>query len=313
MTKWTIELVKNKVRDIAEGYECLSNEYVNNSTKLKFKCNNGHVYKVTLADFLQGKRCRCCYFIRRGFSKRLTIEFVKNKTREIAEGYECVSNEYINAHTKLKFICTNAHQFFARWNSFLAGHRCPYCVNERCGDSQRLNIEYVKEKTIEIATGYKCLSNNYKNNRAKLKFSCNKEHSFMMCWGSLQHKRRCPICWAENRGGENSYNWKNYTDKDREDIKLYKNEVIQLTNINYKKYKSIINPNNFKRGINQYHLDHIYSIIDGFNNNVDPNIIASPVNLRMLLEKDNISKNGNSHMTLDQLFSLHEQFLRETN
>jgi len=77
--------------------------------------------------------------------------------------------------------------------------------------------------------------------------------------------------------------------------------------------KFLINPNNLKRGRNKYHLDHIYSIIDGFSNNVSPEIISSPINLRMLTENENIVKNGTSHMTLEQLYNLYEQFMREIN
>jgi hypothetical protein len=50
----------------------------------------------------------------------------------------------------------------------------------------------------------------------------------------------------------------------------------------YKKYKDIINPYNLERDRDKYHVDHIYSISDGFLNSVPPYIISSPVNLQML-------------------------------
>jgi len=101
--------------------------------------------------------------------------------------------------------------------------------------------------------------------------------------------------------------WRNCTEEDRKDLKLYRDEVIQLTNVNYKKYKLFINPSNLKRG-KKYHLDHIYSVIDGFTSGIDPNIIASPVNLQILPMRENIVKNGTSHMILEELLSKYKEF-----
>mgnify|MGYP003383971794 CR=1 FL=1 len=55
-----------------------------------------------------------------------------------------------------------------------------------------------------------------------------------------------------------------------------------------------------------YHLDHIYSIIDGFKNDVDPNIIGSIVNLQMIPWEENLVKNSNSWLKLDELEKLFE-------
>jgi hypothetical protein len=60
-----------------------------------------------------------------------------------------------------------------------------------------------------------------------------------------------------------------------------------------------------------YHLDHIYSIIDGFKNNILPEIIASPINLRVILSHKNLSKNYRSSITKDMLYKLYSQFNSE--
>ena len=233
--------------------------------------------------------------------KKLTIEYVKAKTKEIAEDYECLSNEYVNNSTKLKFQCNREHIFFMGWASFQQGIRCPYCA----GNAKK-NIEEIREY-IELF-GYKCLSNIYVNAHTKLKIQCDKGHIYKAEWAAFQQGQRCPICAIENKSGENNYRWKNYTEEDRKNIESYKAEVTQLSRANFKKYYYIINPLNHKLGKCKYHLDHIYSIIDGFNNNVPPKIIASPVNLQMLWYSDNIVKRDNSAMTLKQLYFLYNQF-----
>jgi len=50
-----------------------------------------------------------------------------------------------------------------------------------------------------------------------------------------------------------------------------------------------------------YHLDHMYSIFEGFRNNVDPYIIGHIENLRMLPYKENLSKFNKCSITLNEL------------
>lgn len=54
------------------------------------------------------------------------------------------------------------------------------------------------------------------------------------------------------------------------------------------------NPN----GVNR---DHMYSIKDGFLNNIDPSIISHPANCELLIHQDNIKKRSKSSITLDTL------------
>ena len=55
-----------------------------------------------------------------------------------------------------------------------------------------------------------------------------------------------------------------------------------------------------------YHIDHEFSISEGFKNNVNPNIISAKENLEMLKSVDNLRKCGKCSITLDELL-LQEQ------
>jgi hypothetical protein len=78
------------------------------------------------------------------------------------------------------------------------------------------------------------------------------------------------------------------------EYKRYSSRVHRLTKRIYEKYKNMINPNNYPRGLagidGIYHLDHILSIRHGFDNNISPEEIAKLENLQMLPWKENISK-----------------------
>lgn len=87
----------------------------------------------------------------------------------------------------------------------------------------------------------------------------------------------------------------------RTEWKQYKYEVQYHTYRNYRKLKHIINPNNLPLGRKTYQLDHIYSRKAGFENNIDPTIIAHPGNLRVIPANDNRLKSHNCDMTLEEL------------
>lgn len=57
------------------------------------------------------------------------------------------------------------------------------------------------------------------------------------------------------------------------------------------------------RGNNLYGVsrDHIYSVLDGYKNNIDPSIISHPANCRLMLHSKNISKYSKSDITIDDL------------
>ena len=61
---------------------------------------------------------------------KLSLKYVKEKTADIAPGYECISKEYTNANTYLDFICDKNHPIKMRWLNFHKGHRCPVCSND---------------------------------------------------------------------------------------------------------------------------------------------------------------------------------------
>lgn len=60
-----------------------------------------------------------------------------------------------------------------------------------------------------------------------------------------------------------------------------------------------------KRGRSTYHLDHKFSITQGFLNDIPPEIIGSIYNLEMLHHKDNIKKNSKCSITKEELLKLY--------
>jgi hypothetical protein len=91
--------------------------------------------------------------------------------------------------------------------------------------------------------------------------------------------------YGKNRSGENSPNY--LPEKERTLWQAYKKLTRSLTEKEYEQHKSTINPNNYTRGIHEYHLDHIVPIWYGFVHDIPVELLSRRENLRMLWCKDN--------------------------
>ena len=83
------------------------------------------------------------------------------------------------------------------------------------------------------------------------------------------------------------------------DKQEYYSKVWYLTERTYRNYKSEIDPNNLRSPA--YHLDHKYSVIQGYYNRVDPELIASKFNLEILPRSDNSKKNSKCSLSITTL------------
>lgn len=93
------------------GGECLSDEYLNSKTKLPWRCAEGHEWEALPTNIKRGHWCLVCGNHRQGRQKAKSIETTQELAR--AEGGECLSSEYINNRTKLRWQCVKGHEWMA--------------------------------------------------------------------------------------------------------------------------------------------------------------------------------------------------------
>lgn len=93
----------------------------------------------------------------------------------------------------------------------------------------------------------------------------------------------------------------------------YRSVVWYHTEKSYNLFINEINPLSenqidrlYPRGVNKYHIDHIYSVKDGFENDIDPKLISHWTNLRMLWHTKNRKKSRSSDRTLLEFLQLAE-------
>ena len=188
-----------KMQKLAETRDgkCLSKKYINSWTHLRWLCKDGHVWEASPANIKTGHWCPTCGQTRQGLHKYSINDM--QKLAETREG-KCLSTEYINNRTKLKWVCKNGHIWEASPDS-INGYRrshgswCPICANRK-----KLTIEYVKDQIEnKLHPGSKLISAEYKSNSTKLELICETGHPFEMRWTSINNGHWCPYCCKYNQ------------------------------------------------------------------------------------------------------------------
>lgn len=227
-----------------------------------------------------------------------TKEVIQNKTTGYKIRYTCDCKD-----------CRNSNKVHTTTSSTLLRNGWNNYNEQMCRSCRSVKSERIKgtikpfkdiKKSVE-SEGYKMLSLglNYESSKQpsqyKLKVSCNKDHIYNITWNNWSKGKRCKKCYEITK--------KEQALKYSKKFQIYRYYVLKETKRSYRIYQKIINPLNLKRGKFTYHLDHRFSIVEGFNNNIMPNIIGSHYNLEMLPMKENECKGMNCSITKEELFN----------
>lgn len=158
-----------------------------------------------------------------------------------------------------------------------------------------------KESINKIITdsGFKLIRMIGHNKMADLEIKCPNNHIYQTKYTHWKRGYRCKRCFYDTLKVD-------IDDIDR--FEKYSKKVRLLTAITYRNNKNLIDPDNKKS--KEYHLDHIYSIADGFKNDVEPKVIASMCNLRIIDAKENLQKGIKSDITLESLLNLFNKYIQ---
>ena len=133
--KYDLEWCQKYAQD--HGGECLSPEYLGRTTRLKFKCANGHIFESTPFAHIH-KKSWCNECSNRDVAHNL--EFVKTFVE--SHGGTLLSTEYINVRQKLTVVCSKGHQWNPTFqNIFHNKSWCPTCAGvERRTYGKRVRV-----------------------------------------------------------------------------------------------------------------------------------------------------------------------------
>ena len=167
--------------------KCLSNTYTNANSKMKWECKEGHIWTTSLGSIKFGSWCPIC--CRKIIADKLksSIEECHNIAKE--RGGKCLSKEYINCNTKMKWECKEGHIWKTTFGSIKHNNTwCPIC-------SGNIKLTLYDCQNYAKNNGGVCLSDKYINSNTLMKWMCNKNHKFDRSFHTMrQHNLYCPIC-----------------------------------------------------------------------------------------------------------------------
>ncbi|MDQ3048901.1 MAG: hypothetical protein M3R27_15230 [Bacteroidota bacterium] len=171
------------------GGKCLSNEYVNLSTPLKWRCEKGHTWDADFQIIRQGGWCPACMKSQK--DKEEKLETLRKVSEE--RGGKCLAKEYINNNTKVQFKCREGHLWLMRDKEIKNGQWCPKCGIKRRVEKRKTPIEVYK-KYAESKGGI-FLSSHYSNGHEKLLWQCGKGHQWSASGITVINSQTwCPYC-----------------------------------------------------------------------------------------------------------------------
>ena len=220
------ELFLQKAKDVAmsRGFECLSKKYVNNHTKLKFRCMCGCVWNASYNSITNMESgCPRCGRKRMADAMRYCLDDCINTATERL-GF-CDSIEYVDCKTKMHWRCFLGHRWDACYDSIInCGTWCPYCNIPSIGET-------ITRKFFEIGFKSKfprCRPMwlvNKKGNRLELD-GYNEKLKIAFEFNGRQHKK-------ENNLFHRYRSFDDCISGDRDKIRLCKNHDISLIVVDY--------------------------------------------------------------------------------
>jgi len=165
-----------------KGGTCLSAAYRGARTRHKFRCTNGHIWQTQPRNIVEGMWCGRCA----ADARKLGLEPFHRVAAE--HGGECLSTTYVDNDTRLRFRCSQHHEWDALPGSVLNGNWCRKCWTE----SRKLTLDQVRE--VARQRGGECLSTVYVDSQTKLHFVCESGHEFDLPSGALNQGAWCRKC-----------------------------------------------------------------------------------------------------------------------
>jgi len=127
-------------------------------------------------------------------AKKLTLEYVKQKIKELHSGCEVLDQEYINSKTKLNIICENGHNLTVSYNELKNKKWCAECYGNKKGTIEVV-FNFIKNNYPEA----KLISTEYINYKSKLDLVCESGHNFKISYKEIKKGCWCAECYGNKK------------------------------------------------------------------------------------------------------------------
>lgn len=218
--KMTYEKVKNYV-ETNSNCKLISEEYINNESKLTFQCKCGRKFEKTLNDFRRNnKNCPQCSASKRGKMKRTNKQDIERLIT--SKGFEFLDLKYVNGKSVIMIEDKEGYKFKVGFADF---------KNDKTPKRFSLRNDYLDENIknlVSSARGYSLKRIEVNESQHPVIFiECDKRHEYKTTAFDFNQGKRCYKCYRLNNFGENHPNYNpNLTDEEREKGRnLYKHKL----------------------------------------------------------------------------------------
>lgn len=249
------------------------------------KCKN-----IECSNETEGKKLYCSLTCRNYYVNKYLRDYNKNGSA-ISEKYRTL---YLLNPKKCK-NCSNDISYEYRESDYCSKKCSSACINlNRNGTKYNMSVEGLSNiiKTNREKTGYKV--GEYESN-PNICVNCNLPLDF-----SKRFRKCCSKKCLTEYGRKNMVEYLIY--KSDASFKFSLNDYPDKFDFSLIEKHGWYSPSNSKKpNINGVSRDHMISIKDGFRFGIDPKLIAHPANCKLMVHSENISKNKNSSITIEEL------------
>src|SRR3989304_2870297 len=298
--KITTETFIERANDIHNKlYTYPKSIFVNWDTHIIITCEKHGDFSQLPRNHLSIHGCKKCANELVGDRCRKTKETFVKEGNDVHDSFYIYDKFiYIDAFTKGIITCPSHGGFSQTPDAHLNQEQgCPECGIIKKGNSQRGTHEkFVNDSNAIHKNKYTYVNFIYINNHTKGFITCKEHGDFLQIpLAHTGHEQGCPECDFVKRTG---LNYEEY-EKTLSERQKYYRKVKSITE--KQPIRSLIHHE--KRGNYRtegaYHLDHKYSISEGFRNNIPPEVIGHIANLEFITWRKNSSKYKKCSITIE--------------
>jgi hypothetical protein len=170
---------------LSRGGSCLSDQFVSDKTKLRWKCANGHEWEAVPYSVRAGTWCPYCAKKKVDPALRIADMHLVAEQR----GGKCHATTYDGPNVKSLWTCSRGHQWRAVGREVIKGKWCPQCAG-RLGKEDGL----AQMRAAAQQRGGECLATEYKSVTTLVYWRCSQGHEWRATYESIRNGSWCRIC-----------------------------------------------------------------------------------------------------------------------
>lgn len=222
-------------------------------------------------------------------SVRKTLdEFISQCREKHGDTYDYSDSVYLGANKKISVKC-RTHGVFQQWpNDHRGGSGCSLCSGNKVNP-----LQFIQDMSQKFPN-WDFSQFEYITAKTKSRVICVSHGEFLVRPNDLKFGHGCKECGMDKQQETKISKGIIANPKDKSEYENYRRKVWRISNQQYKLHIDKINPENIPRSL-LHHLDHKYSIQQGWQNRIPAETIGDWTNLQILEAKKNRQKGNKCH------------------